>query len=419
MMYIQDILNAFRHAIIGTLLLVVQVAFTFAVLVNIYAMVDSYAKQIDGDTGYVDEDSLISVTLPSYDDLIADEESIGRWRSVIENDLNILRSTPGISHVTLAHGGIPFQNRMGFSNFDQIRSLEQKESAGVPATRYAADLGVVDLLGIEIIEGRDFTEADVRWVKSISMEGGPSVIITKTLADALFPEGSAVGKQVVLRGDRPLTIIGIARQAQGVYWAPFDQHAIFVAGREVFNQGYLVRLDRAQASGDFNEFKSNIIQKLSQSLEDQAVERDVSVQEMPELKKFNLGRFIMINSIVGVVAILLVLVTALGNYGQMSYTILKRTKQIGIRRALGATRRYIMNYFLIENMMISALGLMLGLLMMVGLNAIILSAMGYGQLSAKHVVISVIFMFGISIGSALIPILKAMNVPPAIATRTV
>jgi putative ABC transport system permease protein len=127
----------------------------------------------------------------------------------------------------------------------------------------------------------------------------------------------------------------------------------------------------------------------------------------------------MINSIVGVVAILLVLVTALGNYGQMSYTILKRTKQIGIRRALGATRRYIMNYFLIENMMISALGLMLGLLMMVGLNAIILSAMGYGQLSAKHVVISVIFMFGISIGSALIPILKAMNVPPAIATRTV
>jgi ABC-type lipoprotein release transport system permease subunit len=58
-------------------------------------------------------------------------------------------------------------------------------------------------------------------------------------------------------------------------------------------------------------------------------------------------------------------------------------------------------------------------LMMVGLNAIILSAMGYGQLSAKHVVISVIFMFGISIGSALIPILKAMNVPPAIATRTV
>jgi putative ABC transport system permease protein len=418
-MYVQDILNGFRHAIIGTLLLVVQVAFTFAVLVNIYAMVDSYAKQIDGDTGYVDEDSLISVTLPSYDDLTANEESIGRWRSVIENDLNIIRSTPGISGVVLAHGGIPFQNRMGFDNFDQIRSLEHKESAGVPATRYSADFGVVDLLGIDIVEGRDFTEADVRWVKSISEEGGPSVIVTQTLADNLFPEGSAVGQQVILRGDRPLTIIGIAKQAQGVYWAPFDQHALFVAGREVFNQSYLVRLDRQQASGNFADFKSSIIQNLSQSLEDQAVERDVSVQAMPELKKFNLGRFIMINSIVGVVAILLVLVTALGNYGQMSYTILKRTKQIGIRRALGATKRYILNYFLIENTLISVLGLVLGALMMVGLNAIILSAMGYGQLSAKHVVVSVVFMLAISTGSALIPIFRAMNVTPAIATRTV
>lgn len=127
----------------------------------------------------------------------------------------------------------------------------------------------------------------------------------------------------------------------------------------------------------------------------------------------------MINSVVGVVAVLLVLVTALGNYGQMSYTILKHTKQIGIRRALGATKRYILNYFLIENTLVSVLGLVLGALMMVGLNAIILSAMGYGQLSAKHVIVSVVFILSISTGSALIPIVRAMNVPPAIATRTV
>jgi len=418
-MYIQDILNAFRHSLIGTLLLVVQVAFTFSVLTNIYAMVDSYAQQIDGDTGYVDEDSLISVTLPSYDELKPDTETIGRWRSVIENDLNIIRSTPGVKGVVLAHGGVPFQNRLGFDNFDQIRQLDKKESAGVPATRYAADLGIVSLLGLEIIEGRDFTESDVRWVKSISSEGGPSIIVTQTLAEALFPESSAVGKQVILRGDHALTIVGVVKQAQGVYWAPYDQYAVFVAGREVFNQAYLVRLDREQASGDFHAFKANVIQKLTESLENQQVERDISIQGMPELKKFNLGRFIMINSIVGVVAILLVLVTALGNYGQTSYTILKRTKQIGIRRALGATRTYILNYFLIENFMISVLGLMLGAFMMVGLNAIILSAMGYGQLSAKHVIVSVLFMFAVSVASALIPIIRAMNVAPAIATRTV
>jgi hypothetical protein len=128
-MYIQDIQNGFRHAVIGTLLLVVQVAFTFAVL---------------------------------------------------------------------AHGGIPIQNRMGSNNFDQIRSLERQESPEIPATRYAPDFGIVDLLGMKIIEGRDFTKADVRWVKAVSEEGGPSVIVTQTFADSLFPEGSAVGKQAVI-----------------------------------------------------------------------------------------------------------------------------------------------------------------------------------------------------------------------------
>lgn len=146
-MYLSDILSAFRQSLMGTVLLVVQVAFTFAVLVNIYAMIDSYEQQIGGDSGYVDEDSLIAITMPNYEQLASTEENFGRWRNVIEQDLNLIRSTPGVKEVVLAHAGIPFQNRIGFNTFDRAKRPDQLDNASTPATRYAADAGTLELLG--------------------------------------------------------------------------------------------------------------------------------------------------------------------------------------------------------------------------------------------------------------------------------
>jgi len=418
-MYISDIISTLRQSKAGTFLLVIQVAFTFAVLVNIYAMIDAYTSQIVSDSGYRDEDSLLGVTLRPYDESDKTEESLGRWRNQIEQDLNLMRSMPGVKEVALAHNGIPFQNSMSTNNFDQIRKIDQDNTSRVPNTRYSADVNTMDLLGLEIVAGRNFVESDMHWVDSIGIHGGPAVIITQTMADALFPEEEAVGKQVVIQSGRTLTVIGIVKSAKAVYWAPYDEYASFTAGRVNFNQGYLLRLDRAQSAGDFSSVKAGIMQTLSEKLQDDDLERDVKVETIEDMKKMNLGRFIIINSIVGGVAVLLILVTSLGNYGQMSYTVLKRTKQIGIRRALGATRRYILNYFLLENALISIIGMLTGVVLMLGLNAIIINAMGYGQFQWQHVVFSVVFIFCLSFVSALIPIIRAMGISPAIATRTV
>ncbi len=418
-MYLSDILSTLRQSTAGTLLLIVQVAFTFAVLVNIYAMIDAYTSQVVSESGYEDEDSLLGVTLSPFAESEKTEESIGRWRNQIVEDLNIMHSTLGVKDVALAHGGIPFQNTLRINNFDQMRKIDQEKTSGVPNTRYSADVNTIELLGLEIIAGRDFNESDVRWVDSIEIHGGPSVIITQTMAEALFPGEDAVGKQVIILSGRRLTIIGIVKSATAVYWAPYDQYASFTAGRVNFNQGYLVRLDRSQTGDHFAAAKATVIQTLSEKLQNNDLEREVKVETMEEMKKLNLGRFIIINSIVGGVALLLILVTALGNYGQMSYTILKRTKQIGIRRALGATRRYIFNYFLLENALIATIGMIPGAFLMLGLNAIIINAMGYGQFQWQHIVFSVAFVYFVGFISALLPIIRAMRISPAIATQSV
>jgi putative ABC transport system permease protein len=418
-MYFSDILSTFRQSKTGTILLVIQAAFTFAVLVNIYAMVDSYTSQVVSESGYVDEDSLIGVTLFQYDQEESNAETIGIWRNQIERDLSTIRSTPGVREVAMAENGIPFQNSFRINNFDTIRRLEQDPGSSVPNTRYTADVNSISLLGLEIIAGRNFTLNDVSWVSSIETRGGPSVIITKTLAEVLFPDEEAVGKQVALQSGHVLTVIGVVKLAKAVYWAPYDDYASFVAGRLQNNQSYLVRLEREASGSDFASAKARTMQALSRDLVDSDLEREVKVETLDELKKMNLGRFIIINSIVGGVAVLLVLVSALGNYGQVSYAALRRTKQIGIRRALGATRQYVFNYFLIENLVISCLGMFIGLFLMVGLNSVIINAMGYGQFKWQHIVTSMVFMLLLSFVSSLLPIMKAMRISPAIATRSV
>ena len=91
-MSFSDILRAFRQSKTGTILLVIQAAFTFAVLVNIYAMVDSYTSQVVSESGYADEDSLIGVSLFQYDQEENTAETVGIWRNQIERDLSDLHS---------------------------------------------------------------------------------------------------------------------------------------------------------------------------------------------------------------------------------------------------------------------------------------------------------------------------------------
>jgi len=263
-------------------------------------------------------------------------------------------------------------------------------------------------------------EGDVRWVDSIAHDGGPNIIITQVMADAIFPDEDPLGKLVVNGSGTTLTVIGILKRAQAVYWAPYDEYASFTPGRVNFNEGYLVRIDRSDLGAmDFAEAKTEVMTSLSEKLQAEDPDREVLVETIDEVKKINLGRYIIINSIIGSVAILLIVVTAFGNYGQMSYTILKRTKQIGIRRALGATRGYIFKYFLAEHAIVTILGMIPGGLLMLGLNFVIISAIGYGNFEWQHIAICMTFMLIVGFLSALLPVIRATTISPAVATQTV
>jgi putative ABC transport system permease protein len=123
--------------------------------------------------------------------------------------------------------------------------------------------------------------------------------------------------------------------------------------------------------------------------------------------------------LMGVVCAVLLAITAAGIVGLTSFWVGQRRKQIGVRRALGATRHDILSYFLTENLLIGAGGVVLGAGLAIGMNLWLVSHFEMERLSLLYVAVGVIALLALGQGAVLAPAMKASRVPPVEATRSV
>jgi putative ABC transport system permease protein len=126
----------------------------------------------------------------------------------------------------------------------------------------------------------------------------------------------------------------------------------------------------------------------------------------------------MAGMLVGVIAALL-LVTALGIVGLASFWVAQRRKQIGIRRAIGATRADILHYFQTENFLIVTGGIVLGMAMAYALNLMLMTHYELPRLPLYYLPIGALVLWGLGQLAVLGPALRAAAVPPVVATRSV
>ena len=119
------------------------------------------------------------------------------------------------------------------------------------------------------------------------------------------------------------------------------------------------------------------------------------------------------------VSVLLLVVTALGIVGLASFWVQQRTKQIGVRRALGATRGQILRYFQIENFVLATAGIVIGMLLAFGLNQLMMSKAELPRLPAIYLPVGALVLWLLGQVSVLGPARRAAAVPPAVATRSV
>jgi putative ABC transport system permease protein len=154
---------------------------------------------------------------------------------------------------------------------------------------------------------------------------------------------------------------------------------------------------------------------LANSSKDRLI-RDVTTMEQVR-KLAYVGDTAMIK-ILTFVVMLLTVITGLGIVGLASFNVSRRTRQIGIRRALGATKPAIVRYFMTENLIVSAVGLTLGGILSVALNVVMVEAFSLEPLDWYVIPIAMIALLTVGQLAVAGPAKRASNISPAIATRS-
>ena len=408
-MPIGPIFRALMRNKTGTFLLVVQIALTLAVLMNAVALMIRSNELISQDTG-VEQTNLVMLRHAAFD-AAYDQPSYREAR--LKEDLDVLRRIEGVVSVAAANGA-PSVNT--WSEIMSVPGTEERLIEHLASTYHSSDQFLI-AIGVALAEGRNFRPEEVSFNENgIKQAASNSVIISKTLGDRLYPDGNALGQQIEVAGELK-TIIGLTESFEATipYFAffgiPVDAFALYPSHYDSTFIQFLVRVEDGRAA----ELKTTIASKL---LEADSGRELTDIRTLEEARTSMTGLLEYANLVLGAISGLLVLVTGLGIFGLASFSVAKRRKQIGTRRALGASQLGIVLHFLTENMLITLGGIVLGLLLGLGLN-FVLTTLGLTRISAIAVAGCIAFIAILGALAVLAPALQAARVSPAVATRTV
>ena len=145
----------------------------------------------------------------------------------------------------------------------------------------------------------------------------------------------------------------------------------------------------------------------------------INIRGLEESKNSYDATDVLMMRMLMVLVVILVLVTALGILGLTQFNISKRTKQIGTRRALGARKSDIIRYFLVENAMICTVGLVIGSFAAFFLGRVLMNAYSINALEMQFVIGTAVGICVMSLLAVIVPAMRAANISPSIATRSI
>jgi putative ABC transport system permease protein len=407
-MQFRPIISAMRRNKVGAILIAVQMAITLAILCNALFIIEQRVALSKRPSG-ADEANVFLIQ----------NQWVGNPPDAsarLQGDLAALRSLPGVIDA-FASNTYPLSDS-GSTTGLSLRP-DQKNATALAAV-YFGDEHAIAALGLKLVAGRNFNAADVVDKFGYTDPKNPTgIIVTRALADKLFPGGDALGQSVFDESRHDSTpIVGIVDQLQvpwvsaGGFGSQFNGSSII----EPFNlvsryyyfymvhtqPGQVAAVMQAASKKLFDISRARVIQK-TQTLATARV----------EIYKDDKGLAV----ILGVVCAALLAVTAFGIVGLTSYWVAQRRRQIGIRRALGATRNAIVQYFQTENLLIAGAGAAIGVALAVSLNLWMVNAFAMERLHTSYAFVGAVVVLLLGQAAVLWPALKAASIPPALATR--
>jgi predicted permease len=339
-------------------LVVVQVALALVLVVSAVLMTRTFQALRDVEPGFEDPATIQAVRTWIPNQLLRDPAQATR---VQHQMLDAIRTLPGVTSAAYTTV-LPMEGPPFTSGSPVVIEGEPLEPGQTPPQRRMKQVspGYFETLGTRIIAGRDLTWGDIE-------TGGRVALISEDFARELGPEPKdALGKRIrtVVDTDDWREVIGVVESVKEdalyqpapslVYWPAFMANAFGNEAVGSFTIAYAVRSERAGTTTFTNEIRQAIW----------SVNKDVPIaleRTLQSLYAASLARTsfaLVMLAIAGAMALALGLI---GIYGVMAYVAAQRSREIGIRMALGAQRREVRKMFLRQGLTLSAIGLAIGL----------------------------------------------------------
>jgi predicted permease len=328
-----------------------------------------------------------------------------------------IAAMPGVTSVALA-SAIPLSNGIGWFPL-AVEGKDPVAREQVPHADYnVISPGYFQTVGAQIVRGREFTAAD--------REGGsPVVIVNQDFARRFWPNEDAIGKRICLKSREGayFQVIAVAPDLQDAnspdnsvrptVYIPYAQSTVFFSGMKIDPPAYQVSF-LARTAGDPTPVK-NLIRQQAHAID---ASLHTTVQTVQESFEARLGPLRTISMLLSALGGLALLMASVGIYAILAYAVSQRTREIGIRAALGAQRGEIVALLMRRTVVLIAWGIGLGLTGAIVLTRVFARTMSQlGELDAATCVAVSMFLAAVALLASYLPARKALRVDPALALR--
>jgi predicted permease len=400
-------------------LVVAQLALALVLLVGAALLGRSFLRLLAVDPGYRTEGiAVLSMVLPPVRD-----EAQGRAQVQLQETLTArLRELPGVAAVGSvtefpleggggADGTFLVLNRpdevAGFEDFQQL--MKEPARTGSANFRVASE-GYFRAMGIPLLRGRLFETGDTRDTPHVAL-------ISESLARARWPGEDPLGKLIQfgnMDGDlRPFTVVGVVGDVRDQSLSSPPEPTLYGCSRQRLRAAGRFHLAISGSGG--SAALAQAARPLLRELTPEVPPRLRTVESLLEGSLAQRRFSLLLLGVFGGVALLL---AVLGLYGVVSYAVAERTREFGIRFALGASTRAVLGLVVREAARLAGLGLLLGALGALGLTRV-LESLVYGVSATDPVAFAgvALLLLAVALLASLVPARRASRVDPMSVLR--